>query len=194
MIGSIEIPRCFCWSRFGTEAGEIIDQILERKEFERSRNNGLFLWGIGNSIGPSLGELLFCEKSPEVLFSPIVSAPKRVDVLPPIICVWTSAKDVNGDPFSIPQWSRVTSRLAATKHYALVCFSDKPLQIDTNPPCLRVKRIKNLRTNKVIGASQVTAIVRYSEDSEADGTEYTVPFRARLVEPFFVILGDPVIL
>ena len=198
MSVGMAIPKCFCWSRFGTEAGETIEQILERKEVERSKNNGLFLWGIGNSIGPSLGDLLSCEKFPEVLFSPIISAPKRVDILPTTTCVWTSAKDLNGKSFSMPQWSRVTSRVStgpkANRHYALVCFSDIPLRIDTNPPFIRMNRIRNLRTNNVVGASQVTSVVRYSEDLEENGTRYSVAFRERLVAPFFVVLGSPVIL
>ena len=53
----MDLPRFFCWTRFGTEAGQPIEQILERKEQERIVNNGLFLWGIGNSLTPSMIEL-----------------------------------------------------------------------------------------------------------------------------------------
>jgi hypothetical protein len=69
------LPDCFCWTRFGTEAGQAIVHILQRKEQERSANDGLFIWGIGNAIGPSIRELVRRTNRPEVLFSPIKSSP-----------------------------------------------------------------------------------------------------------------------
>ena len=51
-----ELPTIFCWTRFGGEAGEPIEQILFRKEQERLANGGVFLWGIGNAVGPSIYE------------------------------------------------------------------------------------------------------------------------------------------
>ncbi len=83
------LPEVFCWTRFGTEAGQPIDEILDRKEQERAANSGMFFWGIGNSIGPSLRELLRCTPSPEVLFSPTRSTPRREDVAPPAVVAWT---------------------------------------------------------------------------------------------------------
>ena len=67
---------------FGTEAGEEIGQMLQRKEQERAANGGIFIWGIGNAVGPSIRELVRRGPKPEVLFSPIKSAPKQQDVLP----------------------------------------------------------------------------------------------------------------
>ena len=69
----VALPEYFCWTRFGTEAAEPIDSILGRKERERVANRGIFVWGIGNAIGPSIRELLRREAQPEVLFSPIKS-------------------------------------------------------------------------------------------------------------------------
>ena len=46
------LPDLFCWTKYGTEAGEDIGAILERKESERLASGGTFLWGVGNAIGP----------------------------------------------------------------------------------------------------------------------------------------------
>ena len=87
----IPLPQCFVWTRFGTEAGQSISDILRRKEKERAANGGIFYWGIGNAVGPSILELLRRTDEPEVLFSPIKSAPKRDDVTPEAVVAWTAA-------------------------------------------------------------------------------------------------------
>lgn len=46
------LPACFCWTRFGTEAGQSIDQIFERKEQERAANGGLFFGGSETHLVP----------------------------------------------------------------------------------------------------------------------------------------------
>ena len=94
----MSLPKHFCWTRFGTEAGETIDRILERKESERQRNGGIFLWGIGNAIGPSMRELLRVERTPEVIFSPIRSNPKREDAQPSTVIAWRAGRDLDGRP------------------------------------------------------------------------------------------------
>jgi uncharacterized transporter YbjL len=43
---SAKLPEYFCWTKFGTEAGEVSHAIFGRKEIERRRNGGIFLWGI----------------------------------------------------------------------------------------------------------------------------------------------------
>jgi len=97
------IPRYFCWTRFGTEAGQEFSRIIERKEEERQVGNGMFLWGIGNAVGPSILALLRVSGYPEVLFSPIKSAPKSFDVNPSAVAAWTDAFSLNGEPFSPPE-------------------------------------------------------------------------------------------
>jgi hypothetical protein len=73
------IPRDFCWTRFGTEAGEPIEQILERKEAERIATGGVFFWGIGNAVGRSISELVRRTDEPEGATSSaaIPSGPRR---------------------------------------------------------------------------------------------------------------------
>src|ERR1700761_2672202 len=91
------VPQCFVWTKFGTEAGQSISDILLRKERERSANGGVFYWGIGNAVGPSILELLRKSDEPEVLFSPIKSTPRRDDVTPQRVVAWTAAAGLNGE-------------------------------------------------------------------------------------------------
>jgi hypothetical protein len=122
------LPTYFCWTRFGTEAGEVINHIFERKEQERTANGGVFFWGIGNAIGPSIRELLRRTAIPEVLFSPMRSKPRLADVKPLAVVRWTAAETLEGEPFQLPEQSLVTSRYDPGKSgYALVCFSSRPL-------------------------------------------------------------------
>src|SRR5580704_7742673 len=143
------LPDCFCWTRFGTEAGEAISHILHRKEMERVANGGVFIWGIGNAVGPSIRELVQRRPKPEVLFSPIRCSPKPQDVLPPAVAAWTLGETLDGDVYALPEHSLVTSRYdpVAPKgtHYALVCFSSEPI-IPVEPvDKIPFTELKNLR-------------------------------------------------
>jgi hypothetical protein len=191
-----EVPSMFCWTRFGTEASEPIDAILRRKEQERLLNGGVFLWGIGNAIGPSMAELVRRESVPEVLFSPMKSAPKCKDVAPAAVATWTSATGLDGRTFELPSNSVVTSRfdiLAPKKgHYALVCYSETPLASARGQGTLSFSKLRNILTGRPVGASQVTAVVEQSVDICLALTLYDVAIRAALVAPYFVRLADPV--
>ena len=187
------LPHSFCWTRFGSEAGETIEAILARKETERQANSGVFYWGVGNSIAAAIAELLDVVDHPEVLFSPIKSRPRRVDVAPERIVRWASAQGLTGETFDLPPHASVTSRWnplrPATAHYALVCMTNEPLEI-TNSARLHFGALRNLRTGAPLGASQVTAVVHRGEMSRDDGA-YPVAFRASLVPPYFIRLRQP---
>jgi hypothetical protein len=192
----LAIPKYFCWTRFGTESGQSIDCILERKERERVANDGLFLWGIGNAIGPSMKELLRRGADPEILFSPIRSAPKKADVSPAAIASWTMGETLDGAAFPLPDSSTVLSRYnpSAPKraHYAIVCYSSSPVQLMNSGDTIAVRELRNLLTGRPVGASQVTAVVECDENG-AGGTSYPVALRAQLVEPYFVRLVNPLL-
>lgn len=187
----MSLPRQFCWSRFGTEAGETIEQILARKESERRQNNGIFLWGIGNAIGPSIQPLLELQPEPEVIFSPILSKPKAHDVSPLGVVVWGAGMAINGERFELPPFSIVTSRVTdrgeLARHYALVCSSDTPLQIAMGGPEIHFGEVTNLRSKNPMGPSQVTAVIERSGRSKS-GPKYPVAWRARLIYPYVVRL------
>lgn len=188
------LPRSFCWTRFGTEAGETVAAILARKESERLANGGVFYWGVGNSIAPAIAELVRRVKEPEVLFSPIKSRPRRVDIAPGCVVRWTSAEGLSGNSFELPSRAQVTSRWnptrPATPHYALVCSSAEPLEI-ADVGRLSFGALRNLRSGASLGASQVTAVV-HRADGSLGGGEYPVEFRAMLVPPYFVRLRGPI--
>jgi hypothetical protein len=190
------LPSCFCWTRFGVESGEPIDAIVVRKERERLANGGVFLWGIGNSIAPALADLVNSVDEPEVLFSPIHSRPRHVDASPESVAQWTSAQGLFGEDFDLPSQAYVVSRWNPAKpkpaHYALVCGSVDPLELGDQGQ-LHVSSLRNLRSGAIVGASQVTAVVRTSGEA-ADGRSYRVAMRTALVAPYFVRLKDPVLL
>lgn len=194
-VGNAWLPDAFCWTRFGTEAGEPIDRILERKENERLANGGLFYWGIGNSVAPGIAELLRRCSRPEVLFSPIKSRPRQLDVTPPSVVMWTRAEGLSGETFDLPQTVRVTSRSShrapVAAHYALVCRSEQPLEM-SDLGRLPFRGVRNLVSGRAMGSSQVTAVVSLVDEHLAAGLEYTVAFRTSLAPPYFVRLRCPV--
>jgi hypothetical protein len=190
-----QVPSMFCWSRFGYEAGQSIEHIIERKEQERLANGGLFLWGIGNALGPSMFELISKTEKPEVIFSPIKSAPRVKDRAPISLAVWTSAKTFQGVFFELPKRSLVTSRYDSTKktHYALVCFSPSRLKLSIGNDAISAGSLVNLRTSRPVGSSQVTAIVQH-DAKRRSGPVYDISMRVGLIFPYLIQLGDPVLL
>lgn len=191
------LPGSFCWTRFGTEAGEEINNIFARKNEERRINEGVFLWGIGNSIGPSIKELIRLVKNPEVVFSPIRSAPRKEDVSPEQVVAWTEAETIWGDAYIQPSGSVVTSRLGRGRkrisHYALVCASDDALEQNFDADIIFFRKLRNLKTDRPLAASQVTAVVRHTEDgNSAEGLMYRAVIRTKLVYPYFIRLLAPI--
>jgi hypothetical protein len=194
----MSVPRCFVWTRFGTEAGQTITEILRRKERERVANDGVFYWGIGNAVGPSILELLRQSDEPEVLFSPVKSVPRRDDVTPKSVVAWTAAAGLDGKPHHLPLWSLITSKftIGRQRHYALVCRSDSSLvsgfgSVEARIEKIAIGALTNLVTGRPLGASQVTAVVRRRTRCASPAAEYTVDFRAKLVPPFFIHLSAP---
>lgn len=190
------LPRLFCWTRFGTEAGQPIQDILGRKERERTANGGLFFWGIGNAIGPSMIELLRRTDAPEALFSPIKSAPRSADTRPALVAAWTRAEDLTGDPYDLPFHTLITSRIDLNNprdtHYALVCRSTNELSVDTTDASIDMAGLRNLLTGRPVGASQVTAVVKITSKLQSPGNCYKIGFRAQLTPPYLVRLRNPI--
>jgi hypothetical protein len=193
------LPEVFCWTRFGTEAGQSVEHIFARKEQERIANAGLFFWGIGNAIGPSMIELLRRTDSPEALFSPIQSAARREDAIPSTVVAWTQAQTLLGEEYRLPEQSLVTSRFylvkPRAKHYALVCYSKSPIEVRVGSEEIHFTGLRNLLTSRPVGASQVTAVVQMSaSEPYKAGASYGVAFRAHLTPPYLVSLRTPVAL
>lgn len=192
-------PPCFCWTRFGTESGEAIDDILARKERERISNAGIFLWGIGNSIGPAIRELVRSVQGPRVVFSPMRSKPKAIDVAPESLLTWTAATTLDGQEWAIPAGSRVISRGSSegsrkkSLHYALVCRSSVPLAQAGEMADIAYEELVNLQSGNKLGHSQVTAVVHRAGTAVSAPTLYPASFSAELVYPYFVRLHSPLL-
>lgn len=189
-----ELPELFCWTKYGTEAGEDISGILARKEAERLASGGTFFWGIGNAIGPSVEALLAHAAEPQVVFTPMRSRPAARDVTPAQVAAWHGGTCLDGEPFELPDSSSVTSRISPTRsyHYALVCHSEQPLAVGARRgPSFASTHVQNLRSGSKVGASQVTSVVRRIACALAlMPSKYTVSFTAELVAPYFVRLTD----
>lgn len=187
----MSLPDWFCWTRFGVEAGQGVQQILTRKEQERQANGGIYFWGIGNAIGPSLVELLNRTETPEVIFSPIRSAPRLEDVSPQVVVEWTEAFDLMGQRYLLPEESLIISRLGTREgHYALVCSGGPLLPAPSQTEKIPFNRLSNLLTGRPVGYSQVTAVVR-CHLAQSTFAEYDIAFRARLIPPYLLRLRRP---
>lgn len=194
----MDLPRTFCWSKIGPESGEALPAIMRRKEQEARRNRGLFLWGIGNSVGRSIPALLARSERPEALFSPIRSKPRRCDAAPDAVVAWTAARSYNGAPYELPQGSVVVSHVKAgarpDRHYALVCHADDRGLALTAGGFIPADRLVNLCTGRRVGASQVTAIVELVGDALAPShLAYPIAMRVRLHPPYVVTLEEPIV-
>lgn len=192
------LPEFFVWTRYGTESGEVADSILARKERERQLAGGVFLWGIGNSVGPSVRRLLehLQGRNPTVLFSPMLGAPRGIDVDPEGVVAWSSAKGIDERDWDMPPGTLVTSRNDAgsnrkSRHYALVCQRDEPLDPNQDGERFAIDDLANFASGNRVGHSQVTSVVRRVGQPSKKGP-YVAAIRATLVYPYVVELTDPV--
>ena len=186
------LPSAFVWSKMGAESGEALAAIIRRKELEREAGGGVFVWGIGQSLGDGLSLLRAVESAPRVLFSPMPSKAKFGDASPSSLLVWTAYRRNGGTTEPLPPHVLVTSRgnigpATKTHHYALLCRSAVPL---TSGPVGAVSpaRMRNLASGHPLGASQVTALVSH-DDAQQGGREYPISFAADLLE--FIRLDAP---
>ena len=183
----------------GPEAGQPLEAILRRKELERAAGNGVFAWGIGNSLGKAPIEARHAVPNGEieVLFTRLKSAPKASDLSPAKLLLWLCYFDEAGRPRPLPEHALVTSRGDENKrsHYALICRSEEEICGSGALGVIDAACARNLRTYNPVGASQVTAIVRYCCDAPHSPERlYDVSFRARLEGQGFVRLAAPVAL
>jgi hypothetical protein len=75
-----------------------------------------------------------------------------------------------------------------------VCFSRAPITPARPGGKIVFNALRNIRTGRPIGASQVTAIVEQRRTSAEEALTYDVAIRAELVYPYFVRLQQPVVL
>ncbi len=182
----------FVWTKIGPEAGETLEAIVARKERERQDCNGVFWWGIGNSLGQNVVAAARANGGAlPVIFTRMRTPPKKIDVAPAQTWRWLAWEDERGDRHEIPPCTLITSRAPTgnRRHYALVCRSETPLNIGDGSRRFDHTRCRTL-AGKAPGASRVTALVDGSVDGQSSGL-YEICFSATLVEPWFVRLARP---
>lgn len=197
------IPPVFCWTKMGTEAGQSLELILRRKELERKSGQGLFAWGIGNSLGvaAALARQESQDNEVDVLFTPMRSVAKHIDASPTQVLLWLGYHNEDGIETRLPIHMVVTSRGSLGReggrrsHYALLCEAHRDIAISADLGVIDASRAKNFASLNPLGASQVTAVVRYqSTCDELPEKHYPVSFRAKLHGVGFVRLASPVVL
>jgi hypothetical protein len=186
-----EIPNAFVWTKIQADAGQSVDQILNRKWLEH-QSGGTFWWGIGESKAEQIGLLVAKDRHPTVIFSQMVSRPHRRDSHPDGVLLWETYETTRGQ-IPLPPHAVVTSRAHDSKgrpkkrHYALVCES--PMGIlcgDRNT--LDAGELRNIGDGgKPVGSSQVTAVVEQTVRNDK-GRSYPITARATLIAPYAVKL------
>ena len=193
----------FCWTKMGTEAGQSLDTILRRKELERRAGGGVFGWGIGNSLGGTAKLALkeSAEGKIDVFFTQMKSAAKQIDVEPSQILLWLRYVDENDQLVDLPNHIIITSRGKTSQskgkrsHYALICNGQNDITVSTNIEAIDANRTRNYVSLNPLGASQVTAVVKYQEKLlDTPEKLYPITFRAKLHGSGFVRLASPIIL
>ena len=184
----------FCWTRFGTESGMTVEQIVRRKEMER-RASGLFVWGIGNALGGAIGELRGRDADASALFSPMAGRAAAHDSAPDAVVAWRSYRDAAGLTKPLPPGVLVVSRaLSATggakRSYGLFCSTTSPLALQPQSE-IEIGMLRNLTGTKWVGDQQTTAVVRV-DPSGHPRRRYPVSLIARLVEPYYAEMLQPI--
>ncbi len=183
-----------CWSRMHAEAGESLEEIVERKELERAATGGTFFWGVGNAPGPIVRQMAKRQMPVRAIFSRMKSRPSALDTSPRSIVIWRRYIDLDGTVRPLPDGALITSRGNSNRgpkqsHYALICHSHDPLELRHGKP-FDPKAFRNVGgRQRPVGASQVTVLLfRVLDDGPSD---YEANILARLHGSYWVRLNDP---
>lgn len=178
------------------EAGQPLEEIVQRKEAERAASDGIFFWGVGNAPNRQIRELALRQICVPVIFSVMKSLPKRHDIDPSGLLVWRRYIDHLGVVHRLPDASLVVSRAKAGRlrsHYALVCKSLEAISLgDHGPFDHRAYRNMGMTGGK-LAASQVTALALKNTEFGAT-CDYRANMIAELVNGYWVRLLDPLLL
>jgi hypothetical protein len=187
----------FVWAKMQAEAGEPLEQIVLRKEAERKSGDGAFWWGFGASLGDDVEQAAVANGfSLPVLFSKMLSPPKKKDSAPEVVWLW-DAWETKKDRSRLPPNVLVTGGSGPPRsHYALVCQSDVPLRLLNHgifdpKQCCTYKSRNDKGKGKVPGPSQVTSLLWNRQPSAHKTGDYRTGFRATLTRPWTVKLAHP---
>jgi hypothetical protein len=174
-----------------------LEAILARKDTERQLGAGTFFWGIGTALGDRVWSFIDSVPKPKVIFSRMSAPPKRDDIAPKRVVVWSAFFDRIGQKHAMPPHVLVTSRAPADgnpkrAHFALICRKKRGLLDSQNWPALSRSQLTNFSADTGVACSQVTAIVELRKPRVNSDRRYEVLFVADLVPPYYVKLADPV--
>lgn len=186
-----------CWSRMQAEAGQTLETIIQRKELERRSNGGLFVWGVGNAPARLTRLLAQAQKPVRAIFSVMKSKPRPTDALAEDLLLWRNYIDIDGTEQPLPAGSIVTSRASTGAkrkhaHYALICRSDRALDLDLAGARFDPEAFRNAGEHgRPVGASQVTALLRQVA-GQRENASYAVNMEAKLAGGYWVRLTSAV--
>ena len=182
----------FVWTKMQTESGINLPAILSLKEAERLAGDGIFWWGVGNSLGSAVQERATeAGGTLPVLFSLMLSRPQKRDTEPHGIRLWTQWEDGKGRhdlPAHVLEFSASHDR-ERDHHYALVCHSSVPLAVASHG-AFDPKNCKTV-SGKPPGSIQTTVLLDGDPYTGHSTGNYHFGFRATLVEPWAVKLVSP---
>lgn len=187
-----------CWTKMQAVAGEPLDFIIFRKEHERERTeDGTFFWGVGNSPGKAREKIMAAKVPIPIIFSIQLARPQKKDMSPDSnrVFVWKAYINSKKKKEFLPEGVLVTSR--REPYYALKCQLKDPLRLCYGKP-FDPSAFKNVGTNKPLGASQVTSLIRRVRTDGGGNQDlfpsylfrYRVNLKARLLD--WVELTEPV--
>ncbi len=193
------IPKWFLWTKMNTDGGEPLENIIRRKELERQAGTGrfrnIFWWGVGESKGPAIKELVKKACCPEILFSKTLGSVQNRDKEGGYLWQYYYCEST-GKSVPIPEYAIVHSRPNPySPYYAIVCRSRSPLERPRGRKfCL--SNLRNLNNDgkigKIPGHSQNTTVVRHKKtNKQKSSANYHDDMRADLVVPYFVMLTCP---
>ncbi|MGE6323216.1 hypothetical protein ACQKEF_23655 [Pseudomonas oryzihabitans] len=186
----------------GIESGEGLQAIIRRKNWERKLGNGIFYWGIGQSLGLNAQNAALSNRnSLKAIFSPMISKAKAIDRKPEKLFLWNDYISSDGSEIPLPSHAFITSRAdlpsgrLKSAHYALICSSRTDLT-EIGDITLDFKMLTNFSSERGLGPSQVTAVVKKTNiDSPSTKSRYyPVSFITDMLPPYTVRLSNPTIL
>ena len=199
------IPDKFIWTRMNTDGGELLVNILRRKNLERESGEddleNTFWWGVGENKAPAIWDWLVtgANDRPAVRFSKALGDPDQRDESPESCFLWTTyrifdaANGRYGTETPVPEHVVVRSG-ERESYYALVCFARRKLGLSSTVELYR-SHMRNLNRRKkvgqLVGQRQTTCVVEYNERiGKGAGGPYRFHMLAQSIHPYFVKMGE----
>jgi len=111
----LNYPKIFCITKVGIESGESRSSIIERKDKEREQNDGIFFWGIGNSLGEKFWDFIESTKNPSIIFLSMKAKAKDIDINPTRTFIWTKYINRKNQIIELPETIKIINRQSKLK-------------------------------------------------------------------------------